>query len=316
MSAAIESARAAVRTAMQQREVARSAVRRVEWMRSALQEQQQQAAALREQLGVEQADAEHWRGKGFGQMLWWLIGRLDERRDREQQEAQDVALRLADQETLAHETEESLAAAVTSSQQAAASDADVDSALARLRATLQADAPGAYTALIGLEHDLATQEGQVKETREAIAAVDHASTAVDSALDELQSAASWGTWDVIGGGWLASSIKHGHVDTAIERLQAVNSAMVAVQHELGQVATTVDLPTGLEAGSGARTLDVWFDNLFSDIRMQGRITELRDHTEDLRNRLGTAGAQLRAHLDATTARIADLHQRVDALTLG
>ena len=314
MSAAIESARAAVRTAMQQREVARSAVRRVEWMRSALQEQQQQAAALREQLGVEQADVEHWRGKGFGQMLWWLIGRLDERRDREQQETHDLALRLADQETLALQTEQSLAAAVSG--QPMGSDADVDAALARLRATLQADAPGAYTALIGLERDLATQEGQVKETREAIAAVDHASTAVDSALDELQSAASWGTWDVIGGGWLASSIKHGHVDTAIERLQAVNSAMVAVQHELGQVATAVDLPTGLEAGSGARTLDVWFDNLFSDIRMQGRITELRDHTEDLRNRLGTAGAQLRAHLDATTARIADLHQRVDALTLG
>jgi DNA repair exonuclease SbcCD ATPase subunit len=160
--------------------------------------------------------------------------------------------------------------------------------------------------LAQLETDLAAAENEGRELDEAARAVESAQKATARALERLNSASSWGTYDTwFGRGIVSSSIKHDRIDDAARAMDAVRDRLALARRELADV--TLDLAAPDLASVGAnRTLDIWFDNIFSDLGTQSRISDGRDRVVALDSALRDAHARVGAHAREVQRRIADL----------
>ena len=134
----------------------------------------------------------------------------------------------------------------------------------------------------------------IREIDEAIRAGERALDSLREAKNQLNSARNWGIYDMIGGGLISSMIKHSKIDQANEWMDQANRDLRCFAKELRDVDED-----GLyvQAGSMASTLDIFFDNVFSDFIVQNRINEARAEIDrmigriertiwDLKNRYG------------------------------
>ena len=133
-----------------------------------------------------------------------------------------------------------------------------------------------------------------REVDEAIRAGERALDSLREAKAKLNSARNWGIYDILGGGMISSIVKHSKMSSANEWVEQANRDLKRFAKELRDVDED-----GLyvQAGSLASTLDIFFDNVFSDFIVQNRINEARaeidrmiDRIErtvwDLKNRYG------------------------------
>ena len=112
-----------------------------------------------------------------------------------------------------------------------------------------------------------------KERREAIAAGERAKRSLENALDALSSARNWGIYDMIGGGFISTLIKHSKMNSESEQIERAKADLVSFGRELDDIReyANVDLSTGDFWGFA----DWFFDGLLSDWIMQDRINEAR-----------------------------------------
>ncbi|MEQ1699626.1 MAG: hypothetical protein ABMA25_05925 [Ilumatobacteraceae bacterium] len=293
-AAELARARAALQAAFGHERAAVRLTERIAALEEDLADAHREVAHLRERLQIEEADVVQWSRAGFGPFVYWLIGRLDERRDREQWEAEEASVRLADQADRVERTHAALAAA-RHELQSTTELARVDDARALVRSLLHDFLPAAFDELERVERHHARIVADLRETEEAMKACEHAIDRCEVTLGPLESALRWGTWDMWGGGLIASSVKHSRVDDGLAHVQQLNAALARLRREAGDVRLSVEVPRGLEAGSGARTLDIWFDNIFSDWNMQDRIERMRDSIAFIGTRLLDVHRQLFDH---------------------
>ena len=164
---------------------------------------------------------------------------------------------------------------------------------ARRLADLTAAGDPLVAQVAALDADIARVDGQLRELTEADDALARASDAVREASRRLASAKSWGTYDTwFGGDLISSMVKHDRIDDSNDSLRQVGAALATARRELADV--DVDLSTDpLVVDSFLKTTDIWFDNFFSDISVQGRITDHIGSIDRLRVRLG----ELRTRVD-------------------
>ncbi len=140
----------------------------------------------------------------------------------------------------------------------------------------------------------ASGSADAREVDEAIRAGERALDSLREAKAKLNSARNWGIYDILGGGMVSSIVKHSKMSSANEWVAQANRDLKRFAKELRDVDED-----GLyvQAGSLASTLDIFFDNVFSDFIVQNRINEARaeidrmiDRIErtiwDLKNRYG------------------------------
>jgi DNA repair exonuclease SbcCD ATPase subunit len=283
-------------TAEQQRA---AALVRVERLSAELDSAAQRLTELQREADVEQEEADRWSGRGFAQLVRWLFGQLDDRRELESSQAMAAAARLA----TAHEAWATIDQALREARSTVPPHADLAAALAHLRDTLEALEPHSYAWVVQCEQQSAAIHAELEELDEAMHSVAACSEAVAMALRHLRSAANWGTWDLLGGGLLASAVKRERVDEALAALGQVTSALATVRQELADIPEHIALPAGIEIGSGAWTFDVWFDNIFSDLNMQGRINDATAQAETLAGRLAGLHGELATMRRTTVDRV-------------
>lgn len=118
--------------------------------------------------------------------------------------------------------------------------------------------------------NLLARRRERREVAEAVAAGHEAMSGLADALSALRSADGWSDWDTFaGGGFISSSIKHDRMDRASGLIERAQAALVAFGRELDDLGLPgIVLPStdGLTRG-----LDIWFDNIFTDLGVRGRI---------------------------------------------
>lgn len=114
-------------------------------------------------------------------------------------------------------------------------------------------------------------EAQKKELQEAIAAGDAARNELQFVVDSLESADGWGTWDILGGGLLATAAKHSEIDKAKEYAQNTKIALMKFQNELADVDLAMNIDINI--GSFETFADYFFDGLISDWIVQSKISD-------------------------------------------
>ncbi|WP_188891096.1 hypothetical protein [Paenibacillus radicis (ex Gao et al. 2016)] len=129
-----------------------------------------------------------------------------------------------------------------------------------------------------LDGQLAEAQQQRKEWYEAAAACRQLVLSLEDAVNKLDSAANWGTYDMLGGGLISTSIKHSKIDDAKNSINTARHLVKRLKEELKDVNLQSDL--AVEIGGMATFADYFFDGLIADWIVQGKIKESQSQAEN------------------------------------
>lgn len=110
---------------------------------------------------------------------------------------------------------------------------------------------------------------QLKEINEAIDAGNHTLTYINHAMDALQSAENWGTWDMLGGGLIATMAKREKMSKAQDYITDMQKWISTFARELKDVDTSINSDLQLDSFLGFA--DYFFDGFFVDWAVQSKI---------------------------------------------
>ncbi|RCS54163.1 hypothetical protein DTL42_03165 [Bremerella cremea] len=134
--------------------------------------------------------------------------------------------------------------------------------------------------IIGLTEEIANYTANEKELYQAIRAGKLAQASLDDVRQSLNSAANFGTFDMLGGGMLTTMAKHSRLDTARRSAEQTQKHLLCFQKELGDVNQRLQM--SLEIGSFTTFADYFFDGLIADWIVQSKINHARQQCDDTR----------------------------------
>ena len=129
-----------------------------------------------------------------------------------------------------------------------------------------------------------------QEIHEAICAADDALEALRRADRSLSSASSWGLWDMFGGGFLSTMMKHGKMDDAQREIEQARACLRRFSREVADVSGVEALD--IDVGGFLQFADYFFDGFVADWMVQSKIGKGRKQVrqaihqvERIRNKL-------------------------------
>ncbi|MBN2773784.1 MAG: hypothetical protein JXR31_06015, partial [Prolixibacteraceae bacterium] len=106
-------------------------------------------------------------------------------------------------------------------------------------------------------------------------------------------AKGWGTFDVLGGGMIATAVKHSHIDQAKSEIQQVQYLLKRFVRELKDVKMNMDQEMVADFGGFNKVADFFFDNLIFDWVVQSRIHKTLDNLNVTKIKIGRTLAFLK-----------------------
>ncbi|WP_392542547.1 hypothetical protein [Oryzobacter telluris] len=283
-------------------------------LRDDLEEARGAAETARRRHGLEEDDVKRLEGVRLSALLAAVRGTRTG--ELHQERAQEVAARYA--------LETATRAVEALEEQRVALDerlARLGDTAARKESAAQAHAEAVRTsgsatspALERVLDELATVRAEAVEVDEALAAGRRALASLEAAQGDLGSADSWSAYDTwFGGGLISSSIKHDRIDRAAARIQEAQRAVADFTRELADTGPTERLQAHLGITPMTRTLDVWFDNIFTDLSVRSRIKDSAARVDEAARAVREAVARLTARADALRQGATGLREERDAL---
>ena len=224
---------------------------------------------LRAAMNREAADVRRLEGLGLTALFYSMLGSKELQLEKERQEA--LAAKLKHDE-------------------AAFAVAALDEEERRCKAELDglADAETRYQDLLsskekvlhGRGNDVARRlvefsnrvgggRADLREIGEALDAGVEARTSLEVVVERLRKAEGWGSWDMVGGGWFSTSMKHSHLDGAQSEAHRAQQHLRTFHRELRDVGE--QLEASLQMGDFMKFADWFFDGLIVDWLVQNKI---------------------------------------------
>lgn len=132
-----------------------------------------------------------------------------------------------------------------------------------------------------------------KEWREAIHAGNRALQSLRSAQSHLDSARGWGIWDMVGGGFLSTMVKHSKMDKAKADMEQAKYDLRNFSKELRDVSMQCNL--NIETGDFLSFADYFFDGFVADFLVQDRINTARSQVAEAIRRVEDVLRQLQRY---------------------
>lgn len=251
---------------------------------------------LKEETYKEQLDVDQLENFSAAKLFYQIMGKLDERLEKEQAELYAAALRYDSARQELHAVEADLAARREELSLLGNCEAEYNRLLEARARELRQD-PQSPTArrLLALEERQAQLTARSKELQEAIQAGYDALSDISSIESALSSAEGWGTWDVFGGGLISDMAKYSHLDDAQQQINGLQRSLSRFRTELADV----DIRTGIqvEVDSFLRFADYFFDNIFTDWAVLDRIRRTQSQIHEVDGSVRTILYRLERDLD-------------------
>ena len=164
-----------------------------------------------------------------------------------------------------------------------------------------------------LENERRAIVSQITEIKEALSAAARAKSTAQSALKSLESAEGWATYDAFTrGGIISHMAKYSHIDSAEQGFHKLSSQLRDLKSELSDVHGLTS--SGLsEISSFQRTVDFWFDNIFTDLSVRGQIKDNAGEIRRLLSGINAAESALKTRLRAEETRLTENGRREEEL---
>lgn len=248
-----------------------------------LQEKQQAVAELKAKMEKDKEVIEKLEELSFIRLLAVLTGNTDERIRKKQNEIAATKLKYDEsQHALTH-----IEKSIKDIQEKINALPDIDREyqdILKEKEQLIIDAHLPLTRRYNeLSEDIADLQSFLTESSEAIEAGEKVKSSLTEGIDKLKKAEGWGGLDMLGGGGFATHVKHKHIDDAKESIHTAQMEMRSFRKELLDIHIEGDLNIGL---SGMLTFaDFFFDGIFVDYIVQGKIEESLKKVKEQRNEI-------------------------------
>jgi Chromosome segregation ATPases len=276
-----------------------------------LQQELQRAVIVRdrleEELRKEERDVERLNSLTLGALFYALIGKKREKLTEEEEEALQARIRYEEARDNVSDLEAELAEIKRNLAEVRYVDSDIDAVMREKKRVIESHLPALAAELQSIT-DMETEAGaDRKELQEAVAAGKAVLSALDRAAERLGSAQNWGTYDMLGGGMIATSVKHRRIDEARSSIHTAQNRLRRFQSELKDVQKDVRIQ--IDIGGMLTFADYFFDGFITDWIVQGKIKESLGQVRDKRSKIRRIVSGLETELRRTESELAELARR-------
>ncbi len=261
----------------------------------------------------EQKEADRLEGRSLTAFVYTVIGKKEEKLEKEQREAKEAAVRYdaAARELDAVKSDiERYGAELLSLKNC---EAELESATAAAVAEIKGSDKPEREEIFRLEQEKAVLLNKLRELDEAVAAGDAAHKTVSEIKIKLDKAVNMGEWDLFGGGMLPDIMKHGYLDEAQGLVEKLQTELRRFKTELADVQFDADFR--INEDGFLRFADYFFDGFFVDLASLRKIEKSRDYVLSVKGDLEKVLNAVVEEQMEVDAELAALKEKLEALII-
>ncbi len=281
-----------------------------------LQEEElyEKVEGLKERKDIEQRDVEKLEGRSLAAFFYNVIGKKEEKLEKEKREAYEAAVKY---DAIAFQYEsikrgiEQRKAVIN---ELHGCEEQYEKAMAEAAKRIRESGNSYGAEIMKLQEEMNYLKSQNRECDEAIAAGEDA---IEEALDvksSLDSASSWNTWDVFGGGGIITHMaKYDHLDDAQEKIEKLQVRLSEFKTELTDVHISADIK--VEIDGFTRFVDYFFDNIFTDWEVGGKIDDALSQVNSTIQSIENVIEELEEMKNSNMDKLQELNGKVEKIVL-
>ena len=261
----------------------------------------------------EQKEADRLEGRSLTAFVYTVIGKKEEKLEKEQREAKEAAVRYdaAARELDAVKSDiERYGAELLSLKNC---ESELEIATAAAVAEIKGSDKPEREEILRLEQERAVLLNKLRELDEAVAAGDTAHKTVSEIKIKLDKAVNMGEWDLFGGGMLPDIMKHGYLDEAQELVETLQTELRRFKTELADVEYDADFR--INEDGFLRFADYFFDGFFVDLASLRKIEKSRDYVLSVKRDLENVLNAVVEEQMKVDAELAALKEKLEALII-
>lgn len=260
-----------------------------------------------ERLAKEQKDVDRLNGVSLGRLYYTLIGQKEAKLSREEEELLQAKMQHEEAVDTVADLESELAVLRSRLAKTRYIDSEIDALMREKESRIRIMHPQLAHELHALTEERTEAQADHKELNEAVSAGRSVLSSLQLALDKLDSARNWGTYDMLGGGLIATAIKHSRIDDARSAIHDAQTGLSRFQRELQDVERDVHVDIRVD---GMLTFaDYFFDGIFMDWIVQGRIKEAVEQVEQKHAQVHRIVSELETELGKAESRLSGLRRK-------
>lgn len=244
---------------------------KLEMQRSLLKNKVDELAKI---LAKEQKDVEKIEGVSLSSIFFNIVGKREERIDKEKREAYAAALKYDNAKRELEEVHREIELRENELNSLVGCEDKYKEIFKEKVEFIKKNDNQNAREIIDIENRITYLNSQIKEMSEAITAGKIVLNDANDARDCLDSADGWSTWDVLGGGVMADIMKHSKLDEAQECVCRMQSSLRRFKTELSDVNIKSNITVNISGFT--KFADYFFDGLFVDISVKNRISSSID----------------------------------------
>lgn len=229
------------------------------------------------QKDKEQSDIDRLEKGGLSSFLHQIMGRREEKLDKERQEAYAAAVKYETAVGQLEAVNKDIRDLEKMISETGNIELQLEAALRERKEWLKTHSEDKGARILEKEERIAWLHNQQREIEEAINVGSRAVRLAEQINRELDSAHGWGVYDMVGGGLLADMVKHSHLDTAQEQINSLQSELRNFKKELADVSMNEQMR--VQVDGFLKFADFFWDGLFTDILVLDRIKKSQNQMQ-------------------------------------
>ena len=262
-------------------------------------------------LEEEEADVSKLEHTSLSKMFYSVLGNLESKVEKEQKEALAARLKyeqaVRDLEQINYEMEKLLSERTIYQN----CESDYTRLYHKKKELLIQSHSGAAEEVMELTNKRNQAKSNLKEIEEAISVGKSVLGSLSNALESLNSAQGWGTWDMLGGGLVSSMAKHSHIDQAKIETERTQELLRRFKTELTDIR--IDQDFNVDISGFSKFADFFFDGLIADWFVQSKIHHSQDSIYQVQNQVNGVMTKLRMLKGKEENEISRTQKRMDDL---
>lgn len=268
-----------------------------------LKSEKKKLLRLTEELKKEFEDVQKLEGSGLTALFHSFLGNKDAKLNKERQEYLSAKLKYENCKKEIEDLEFEIQKLESKLSQIGNPETEYNNILAARSNLLKERKDEKF---VKYEELLEIYYSQKKEVGEAIYAGKRALQGLNYAIHYLRKAKNWGTFDLLGGGLIATAVKHSNIDEAKGLIYDVQIWLRRLKRELSDIDFSILPEMNIQLNSFSTFADYFFDNLIFDWVVQSKINRsldgcLNTHSQvsSILNRLKSTDSNLTAKYKST-----------------
>lgn len=247
---------------------------------------------LEKQLRREQVDVERLERLSLASLFHTVLGSREQQVEKERQELLAAQLKYQQAKRAVEDLRADQADLAARLEDLRGVEDDYAALLARKEDLLRQSRPEVTAELMRLSEEIANRQAETREIDEAIAAARRVHASIGQVIDSLDSAESWGLWDMMGGGLLSTAAKHSEIDDARAAAAKAQADISRFTRELADVQRSLEL--NIDIGQLDVFADFFFDGLIMDWIVQSKIEASLEQAQQAQTKIAGAMHQLQS----------------------